>query len=475
MTTALVETHTAVVLAVGDRVFKAKKSVRFPFVDLSSVESRRVACEREVALNRRLSPDVYLGVATLSGAGVDEPVVVMRRMPAERRLSSIVAAGLHDARDEVVKVARLIAAFHSTAPTSRRIANEAAPAVVLAKALQNIDELGEVADGVVTASELIEVRAHTTNYVQGRERLFLTRCESGCARDGHGDLLADDIFCLADGPRVLDCLEFDDRLRYGDVLGDVAFLAMDLERLSGPQIARAFLDAYAEHSGMTWPSSLEHFYIAQRSLVRAKVACLRLAQGDDSARLEARTLVALALRHLRDGRCRLVLIGGAPGTGKSTVAAGVADLMQLTLAQSDVVRHGIYGPSRNTDGYRSGRYDAPHKAAVYDEMLRRAAIALGHGESVVLDATWLDPQARELAAAVARSTSSHLVEMRCITPPDVARERVAARSAQTVMSDVTPELAERIAAEAPSWTTAQELDTSGSSDDAVFIAAQRLA
>lgn len=125
--------------------------------------------------------------------------------------------------------------------------------------------------------------------------------------------------------------------------------------------------------------------------------------------------------------------------------------------------------------YRSGRYDAPHKAAVYDELLRRAAIALGHGESVVLDATWLDPQARELAAAAARSTSSHLVEMRCTPPPNVARERIIARATAPAQSDVTPDMAERIASEAPSWTTAQELDTTGSSDDAVFIAAQRLA
>ena len=110
------------------------------------------------------------------------------------------------------------------------------------------------------------------------------RIAEGRAVDGHGDLLADDIFCLDDGPRILDCIEFDEALRLGDGLSDVAFLAMDLEHLGRPDLAQRFLDAYREATADVWPSSLEHHHVAYRAQVRAKVAAIRAAQGDHAQR-----------------------------------------------------------------------------------------------------------------------------------------------------------------------------------------------
>ena len=112
-------------------------------------------------------------------------------------------------------------------------------------------------------------------------RLFEQRVADGWVCDGHGDLLADDIFCLADGPRVLDCLDFSDELRYGDVLADVAFLAMDLEHRGAPELAARFLELYDEFSGERHPASLVDYYVAFRALIRAKVSALRAQQGDD--------------------------------------------------------------------------------------------------------------------------------------------------------------------------------------------------
>lgn len=469
---ALAETHTAVVVACGDRVYKVKKPVRFPFVDLSTPELRRAACEQEVALNRRLSPDVYLGVATLSGPRDDEPVVVMRRMPEDRRLAGLVAAHRNDAETQCVAVARVMAAFHAKAPTSSTIAAAASPDAVLAGALRNLDELARCS--VISGDEIAEARHLTTRYVEGRRPLLAERAALGHARDGHGDLLAGDIFCLPDGPRILDCLEFDPALRYGDVLADVAFLAMDLEHLGGGYLARSFLDAYAEFSGSSWPASLEHFYVAQRALVRAKVACLR---GDDQL-AEAHRLMRLALRHLRAARCRLILVGGSPGTGKSTLSQGLADRFGLTLLRSDAVRKQMAGIPMTTwhpEAYGKGLYDADHTVATYAELLRRAAIALAHGESIVLDATWLYPAARERAARIAAGTQSDLVELRCVAPVPVARERVLRKAmTRTDISDATPEVAQRMAEEAPPWPAAFEIDTTKPPEAALAVAAERL-
>ena len=164
------------------------------------------------------------------------------------------------------------------------------------------------------------------------------RAAAGLIRDGHGDLLSDDIYCLPDGPRVLDCLEFDDRLRWIDVLDDAAFLAADLERLGRPDLGRLFLDQWAGFIGYPHVPSLEHHYVAYRAFVRAKVALLRGEQGDQSGPPAAKDLAVVALRHLQAAAVTMVLVGGAPGTGKTTLAAGLAEQLGWIALSTDVRR-----------------------------------------------------------------------------------------------------------------------------------------
>ena len=181
-------------------------------------------------------------------------------------------------------------------------------------------------------------------FLAGRSALLDARVRGGHIVDGHGDLLAADIFCLADGPRILDCLEFDDKLRWLDGLDDAAFLAMDLERLGADELAGRFLDWYVEFSGDPAPASLRHHYVAYRAFVRAKVGCLRARQGDRLAGQEASQLAALTLRHLRAGAVTVVLVGGLPGTGKSALAGALADRLGWTVLSSDRIRKELAGP-----------------------------------------------------------------------------------------------------------------------------------
>jgi predicted kinase len=273
---------------------------------------------------------------------------------------------------------------------------------------------------------------------------------------------------LADGPRVLDCLEFDDALRYGDVLADVTFLAMDLERLGAPERASRFLTAYRELSGETYPVSLEHHYVASRAHIRAKVACLR---GDPAATEEAGALVEIALRHLRRARVMLTLVGGDPGTGKSTLAAGLADHTSWTVLRSDEVRKDLAGVGHTT-GMASpageGIYDERAIAETYAELVARARLLLEWGESVLLDATWHDARQREAAGAIASSTSSELVELRCDAPLTVREARVGRRARLgSDASDATVKIARELAGRADPWPTAIVIDTVGGIDKAL--------
>ena len=479
MGAALAETHSAVVFFVGDRAYKLKKPVNLGFLDFRSREAREAVCHREVELNRRLAPDVYLGVADLvdpDGALCDH-LVVMRRMPTERRLSALVTAGI-DVDDHLWRLAHLLAAFHAGAERSPA-ADEAAGVDALTRRwAANTAELMPYVGGSIDVGEVEAVQGLAERYLAGRRPLFERRVAEGRACDGHGDLLADDVFCLDDGPRVLDCIEFDDRLRYGDVLADVAFLAMDLERLGRPDLAACFLGAYREHAGDTWPTSLAHHHIAYRAQVRAKVAAIRSGQGHAASAGEAEGLLDLARRHLDAGRVRLVVVGGLPGTGKSTLAAGLGDATGATLLRSDEVRKELAGLAPDQPApaaFGEGIYRPEATADAYGELLRRAAVATGLGESVILDASWTDAEWRAKVHSLAEEGHTDLVELHCSAPPSVAAARIRQRAAAGGdPSDATPEIAAAMAAVEASWPTATKIDTSGSPEVALAQALAHL-
>ncbi len=399
----VVETHVSVLFFLDDRVYKLRKPVRFGFLDFRDRATREADCHREVALNRRLAPDVYLGVADvqLEGQPVDH-MFVMRRMPEERRLAALAARG------EVLggcirQVARALVLFHATASRSPEISAAATGAALRSAWEANVAETDPFVGSVLDAPDETEIRSLVLGWLAGRAPLLARRIASGCVCDGHGDLQADDIFCVDDGVQILDCIEFSDRLRYCDVSADVAFLAMDLERLGRPEAAVQFLADYQEMAGDHFPDGLIHHYCASQAYIRAKVACLRAAKGADDAAPTARRLQSLALDHLRRARVRLVIVGGLPGSGKSTVAAGLSTARNWVVLRSDEIRQEPGASSGSPPlGFRQGRYSRAATSAVYGELLRRAELLLASGESVVLDASWIDAAMRDKARGTCR-------------------------------------------------------------------------
>jgi aminoglycoside phosphotransferase family enzyme/predicted kinase len=469
------ETHIGVVFLVGDRAYKLKKPVDLGFLDFGTRERRERACHREVELNRRLAPDVYLGVADVLDEHGEpcEHLVVMRRMPEQRRLSTLAGAGA-PLSGEIRAIARLLAAFHAGARRSEEITAQGGAGALAGRWEDSFTQVEQT--GVLPAGVLAEVRDRVRAFLAGRRPLFHERQARGRIVDGHGDLIAGDVFCLDDGPRVLDCLEFDDRLRWLDGLDDAAFLAMDLEHHGRPDLAAAFLDGYAEFGGDPAPASLRHHYVAYRAFVRAKVACLRHGQGAQDARAEAVAYAELALAHLRAGTVRLILIGGLPGTGKSTVAGALADRLGAVLLVSDRIRKELAGlPAERPAGapYRQGIYSPGHTARCYGELLRRAEQLLARGESVVLDASWWRSADRAAAADVATRTHCDLVALRCAVAPDVAAARIAARLSGP--SDADPAIAAAMAADADGWPQATTIDTSGTVPGSVDAALAAIA
>ena len=451
---ATTETHSSVLFFLGDLVYKLRKPVRYGFLDFSTRESREADCHREVDLNRRLAPDVYFGVAdvVMNGATIDH-LVVMRRLPEDRRLSTMIRRG--DPSDHVRDLARTLAAFHAAAERSPAIDAAARPEAVAAAWEANFAETAPFVGPLLDETTENRLRWLARQYLSGRAPLFRRRIAEGQVCDGHGDLQTDDIYFLDDGPRVLDCIEFDAGLRHADVLSDLAFLAMDLERLGAVGLSHQLLADYEEFAGVRFPSSLTRHYMASRAYVRTKVACLRAAQGDHWAAQAARHLQQLCLAHLEAGRVRLILIGGRPDGDPSILAHDLGEVTGASTLRFEDVRRELVSASAGTESPAEERRVATRTFGV---MLDRARTALGLGESTILDAPWWPEVERVASRLVAGETHSELTEL--VTRDASGRPGIGAVAAHPAGAGAVEVEVGAGRAEAVSWPEAMVIDTS---------------
>ncbi len=449
-----IQTHISHVFLVGPRVYKLRKAVRLPFLDFSTLEARNADCLREVALNRRLAPSVYLGVAALSG-GADrarigpvretlsdpgqEHVVVMRRLPAGRDALSLLERG-ELGHAELDAIAGRLQRFHD-AHTLGRPAPWSTADWLARTAGPVLESLAELASsGLVPDARVASIEARTRALLGRLAPAIEQRRREGRAVDGHGDVHLDHVWLEvgASEPLLIDCLEFDDDLRRIDRASEVAFLAMDLRYRERPGLAEWFLATYATHTDDHGLFAVVDLHAAYRALVRAKVAALAARQSSIDAAQRARARSS-GERHLqlaesllapRD-RAGLVLMCGTVGSGKSSVARALAHQGRGIPIASDRVRKHLAGldPSQGAAAapdqgiYRPGWTDR-----VYAGLLERAAPVVDSGRTAILDASFAQRAQREAARAWAaqRGIPVRLVESRCPTP--IARERLEARS-----------------------------------------------
>ncbi|MGV0873217.1 AAA family ATPase [Mycolicibacterium sp. XJ879] len=453
------ETHTGLVMLLGEFAYKAKKAVVTDFLDFSTSQHREAACAHEIELNSRLAPDSYLGLAHFSGVHGEppEPVIVMRRYPDAYRLTSLVKRG-SPVKAHLTSIAETLASFHVRAARGKSIDACATADAVAARWRDNIDELYRQA--VLDRETIDEVWRLAAQFISGRAALFAQRIAERRILDGHADLIADDCFCMPEGPVLLDCLEFDDKLRYVDGLDDATFLAMDLEFLGRKDLAEYLLAQYSRAASETAPRPLADFYVAYRAVVRGKVDCVRVAQGHADAAADAQRHMDIALDHLRAATVRLVIIGGGPGTGKTTLSRALAERIGAQVISTDDVRREL-----QADGVITGKageagaglYCARNVAAVYDAVLQRARKCLQGGRSMILDATWRDAHHRERARTLAAESHAPFVELCCSLPLPTASARIENRGATS--SDATPEIAAKLASSVDDWPDAHRVDT----------------
>jgi aminoglycoside phosphotransferase family enzyme/predicted kinase len=458
---AVAETHMSWVFFTDDRAYKLLRPLEMPFIDHRGTEQRLESIRREFELNRKISPDVYLGTADVIEEGeIADRMLVMRRLPADRRLSACV--NHPDFGAHLRSVAKTVASLHAgRAPiTEAPMADHAA---LVENWRDNFEGIRPHVGTVIDADDFERVERLAERYLDRREALFSSRLAGGFVRDVHGDLTAEDIFCLDDGPRIIDCLAFNDRWRIVDVLSDIGFLIMDVHRLAGWKAAERLMRWYQEFSNENHPASLAHHYVAYRAHVRAKIACFRFAQGDERGASLARRYHDLACNHLERARLRVIIVGGGPGVGKSTLAQNLGAHFGFPVLATDDIRKDVARASHDEHAFAdpgAGIYDDETKAATYTELAREAELILTAGTGVVLDATWARDEHRQAIRRLAERTGVELVEIECVLDSAIAKERIARRLANPDNpSDATPDLVDYLAAQREPWPEAIAIDT----------------
>jgi aminoglycoside phosphotransferase family enzyme/predicted kinase len=442
------ETHISWVILAGPFAYKIKKPVDFGFLDFTTRERRLADCADEIRLNRRLCPDVYLGVVDvverdggyfLGGPGRPiEPSVWMRRLPARGMLPAILARQAVGPR-LVRGIARQLARFHALAATGPGIDEHGSLAAVRA----NWDENFAQAAGSVGRTVPTAIHARIVGFVErflaDHGELLERRVAEGRIREGHGDLHAGSI-CL-EGRRVhlFDGLEFAPRFRCSDVAAEVAFLAMDLDHHGRADLAADFVDEYVRRSRDGGVPGLLGFYKCYRAYVRAKVTGLRLDQPglspEDRSAIEAEARAYFDLAWAYAGGLRgptLVVTMGLPASGKTTLARGLARHLGLVHLSSDVVRKSLAGlrpTDRRAEAFGRGIYGRSMTRRTYATVRRRAQRWLRRGYPVVVDATFGNAAERDAIRRVAARAGARLLVLVCQADEATIRRRLAAREA----------------------------------------------
>jgi len=446
------QTHLSLVFLAGDCVYKVKKPVKFGFLDFTTLDARRTDCLNEVRHNRRLAPHVYLGVVPIveqsgelflerQGEAV-EWAVKMRRLPDDASLLAKLERGKLSS-DLLERVAGRLAAFHAAADRSPAAAELAGFAAVARNARENFDEVAPDVGVTVSQSVLARLRERTEVELARLAPLIGERARRGVACDGHGDLRLEHIYTFSDAQPpddlvVIDCIEFNDRFRLGDPVGDIAFTVMELLFHGRADLARSLADAYFRSVGEDEGKALLGFYVAYRSVVRAKVRGLELREREipeerratSLAKSKAHFLLALGALEEPELRPLLVLIGGLPGTGKSTLARGLAEQQDFCVIRSDVVRKELAGVAPDVplaDGWRAGWYAPEWTLRTFAQCQRRAEALLFEGERVIVDASFADEAIRLGFLRAARSLSVPVVWFVCRASAERVRQRLAAR------------------------------------------------
>ena len=438
----LLQTHISWVLLTGEYAYKLKKPVDFGFVNFTTLERRQRFCDEEVRLNRRLAADLYLGVRPVYGPperaalhGTGKPIewaVQMRQFSQDRLMPAALERGEVKPGD-FDQLADTLADFHAAADAARAEDRFGDLASVLDPVNANFAALDRVPEAAGCVAEL---RAWCDAEFARLRPLFEERKRDRRIRECHGDLHLGNMVFREGRIEVFDCLEFNASLRWVDVLSEIAFLVTDLAERKRPDAAYRVLNRWLERTGDYAGLGTWRWYFVYRALVRAKVAALRLSQGEQSAEERAshhddvRRYLALAKETVAPRPTGLIVTHGVSGTGKSFVTQSLCEDLGAVRIRSDVERKRLFGTWGQPGKTRldGDPYRPEISRRLYEDLLPATARdVLQAGFPTIVDATYLRHKDRERMRQVAADANVPFLLLDFQVSPETARARIAER------------------------------------------------
>lgn len=432
----LVETHISWVLLCGPVAYKLKKPVRLGFLDFSTAQARRHACDEELRLNRRFAPALYIDVVPVCGtaaaptlAGTDPAIdhaVRMHRLAAGSLFSERLAAG-RLAPTHVDRLAQRMAEFHRNASAAPAASGFGTPAAIEAATNQVLAGFAARGQPVAATAALRSWLAHQAAELRP---IWEARRSAGWVREGHGDLHLANAAVHNGEAIAFDCIEFDPALRWIDVMSDAAFMVMDLMAHGRRDLGFRFLDAWLERTGDHAGLAVLRYYLVYRALVRALVTALRPPQR--GRRRLAPDYPAVAHALTAAGDARLMITHGVSGSGKTFVSQQLLEQAGAIRVRSDVERKRLFGldPLQQSASFvPEGIYGPDATERTFAALRERAAAALRAGYPTLVDATFLLRSERMKFVALAAELQVPFTILHCHAPVDRLRRRIAARQA----------------------------------------------
>ena len=443
----LQETHISWLFFTGLYVYKVKKSVNFGFLDFSTLEKRRFYCTEEVRLNSRLAPDVYLGTVEVRKQGDQfafcnsgetvEYAVKMRELPQNRWLSTLIKGGEVEP-NLIGRIACRLAEFHANAETNEQIIRIGGREGLWLSIEENFVQTHRFIGKTINLEAYDTIRAYTEVFEETKEDLFRSREVNGRIRDCHGDLHTAQI-CVENGISIIDCIEFNKRLRYGDVAADLAFLAMDLDHYQRQDLVEILINQYIGYTNDTGIRELLPFLKCYRAYVRGKVESLRQDQLTSHS-YEKQASVERAQGYFNQAHDYalpegpiLIITTGLMGSGKSTLAKAMSSRLKANLFVSDSIRKELahVAPDEHRfDAWGTGIYSSEFHRRTYETLHNRALSKLEDGAIVILDASYGAKAWRAQAHKLARKAGAAFFILETHCPENVVRRRLELRRQQ---------------------------------------------
>lgn len=452
-----IQTHISHVFIAPPFVYKIKKPVDFGFLDYSSKAKRKHYCEQEVELNNRLCSDAYLGVVPLYFGGknfslengdtaeVIEHAVKMRKLPEEYFLHSYIKGGELE-RSHLDRVSDKLAAFYNSQEPGPEILEFGSIEQIRFNTDENFSQTESFVGRTLDELTFKTIKHFTDRYFRVHEALFNSRLAEKRIVDGHGDLHLEHIHITPDSVCIYDCIEFNERFRYGDLAADLAFLAMDLDFHGCRNEERYFVDQMAEKVRDDTLSRIIEFYKCYRAYVKGKVKSLQSEEEEVPEEQRNRSVRAadryfrLALKYALIGSRPIVLVFmGRIAAGKSTLASSLADKIGISCFSSDRIRKEMAGQEvtkRTPVSIRKELYSAGMSQKTYRKLREHSKMKLDKSESVIIDATFSRREARKELTDMLEERNVPYLFIEAVAPDELIKERLGRRDdSENVVSD----------------------------------------